>query len=65
MKNLVVYEHISGIPAHMDTINEEITESTRNYCNTEKQAEKYINEINNISPTDRNGRKRHFYIYWM
>lgn len=65
MKDFLVYEHISGIPEHMDTINEEIIECIQNNCRTERQAERYIEEINNNSPVDKHGRKRNLYIFWI
>lgn len=64
MKNFVVYEHISGIPAHMDTIEDEITGCAMEDCKTEKEVERYIEKINKIQSTDRYGRKRNLYVYW-
>ena len=64
MRNFVVYEHIVGLPEYLDTVQEEITEyATENYF-SEKQVEKYVEEINNIQTTDKHERKRNLYVYW-
>ena len=64
MKDFVVYEHINGTPAHLDTIDEELTECSMENCHTEGQVEKYIEEINKVQPKDKYGRKRNLYVYW-
>ncbi len=63
MMNILVYEHINGLPSYLDTVHEELTECVMENCRTEKEAEKYIEKINKIQPTDKYGRERNLYIY--
>ena len=64
MKNFVVYEHINGLPATLDTINDELTDCVMENCQTEREVEEYIKRINRIQSTDKHGRKRNLYVYW-
>lgn len=66
MKDFIVYEHIFGLPEYLDTEAEEVTECVMERgCTTEKEVERYVNQINEISPTDKHGRKRNLYVYWI
>lgn len=70
IRNFIVYEHISGTPKHLDTFNKEIQDIIEDNFfyhdfTEEEQAEKYIDNINKIQPTDKYGRKRNLYIYWI
>lgn len=66
MRNFVVYEHIYGLPEYLDTVSEEITEMVEeNHYTTEKDIEWYVNWINRFRQTDKFGRKRNLYVYWM
>lgn len=65
MRKFVVYEHICGLPAHLDKIHEEITEMVEeNNYTTEKDVEWYVNWINRFNQTDKYGRKRNLYVCW-
>lgn len=64
MKNFVVYEHINGLPSHIDTVNEELTDCVMEFCKTKQEVEEYVEKINKIQPTDKYGRKRNLYIHW-
>ena len=68
MREFLVYEHVYGLPDYLDTVNEELTECIIDVCFnitfTEKQLENYVNDINNINPTDKYGRKRNLYVHW-
>ena len=64
MKNFRVYEHVYGLPDYLDRPHEEIEECILNDCCSSSQAEKYIDNINAMQQTDKNGRKRHLYIVW-
>lgn len=65
MKDFIVYEHISGLPEWADEKQEEIMECIMEDCSTEKEAEKYVEYINKIQPTDKYDRRRNLYIYWI
>lgn len=64
MKRFAVYEHINGLCCFLDTVMEELTEYTMEYCRTATEVEEYIENINKMQPTDKHGRKRNLYVYW-
>lgn len=61
--DILVYEHIEGLPDYLDTIHIEITECIIYFCRTIDEAEKEVENINKIQPKDKFGRKRNLYIY--
>lgn len=68
MRKFTIYEHIKGLPSHIDTeVNEELAECIHEYslhCDTEDEVEKYVNEINKAMPSDKYGREHNLYVYW-
>lgn len=66
MRDFIIYEHIYGLPEYLDAEAEEITELVKeNHYTTEKDVEWYVNWINRFKQTDRFGRKRNLYVYWL
>ena len=66
MRDFIIYEHIAGLPDFLDAESEEITELVKeNRYTTEKDVEWYVNWINRFKQTDRFGRKRNLYVYWI
>ena len=66
MRKFVVYEHICTLPDYLDTVSEEMTVLVEeNNYSMEKDVEWYVKWLNIFNPTDKFGRKRHFYVYWI
>ena len=66
MREFLVYEHINGLPDYLDSVNEEVTEYVmENNYTDEKDVEWLVRWINRLKPTDRFGRKRNLYVYWI
>ena len=59
---LLVYEHIHGLPDYLDSVDEELTEWINESCTTIKQAENEVGKINRMQPEDKYGRTRNLYI---
>ena len=66
MREFLVYEHIKGLPDFLDSINEEITELVmENNYSEEKDVEWLVRHIEGLNPTDRFGRTRNLYVFWI
>lgn len=63
MKNVLVYEHIYGLPEFLDSVNEELTGCVTEQCKTVEEAEKMVERINNLQPEDKQGRRRNLYVW--
>lgn len=63
MDEILVYEHIYGLPEFLDSVNEEITECVNAQCRTVEEAEKMVEQINLLNPEDRQGRRRNLYVW--
>jgi len=63
MKNVLVYEHIYGLPEFLDSVNDELTECVSEQCKTVEDAEKMVEQINNLQPEDKQGRRRNLYVW--
>lgn len=67
-ENIMVYEHVYGIPSHLDTVDDELTECVYEYAYynkcTVEEVENFLEEINKQIPTDQYGRKVNRYLVW-
>lgn len=63
MDEILVYEHIYGLPEFLDSVNEEITECVNAQCRTVEEAEKMVEQINRLQPEDKQGRRRNLYVW--
>lgn len=63
MDEILVYEHIYGLPEFLDSVNEEITECVNTQCRTAEEAEKMVEQINRLQPEDKQGRRRNLYVW--
>lgn len=63
MDEILVYEHIYGLPEFLDSVDEEITECVNEQCRTVEEAEKMVEQINRLQPEDKQGRRRNLYVW--